>query len=70
MFAVSPTGVTRWSLGSVDFGTSLLLVVPSVFSVRLGVYVAHKVNRKYLRLGFAALAFVVAVKLVSGVVLA
>ncbi|NND73014.1 MAG: sulfite exporter TauE/SafE family protein [Rhodothermales bacterium] len=69
MFLGPPLGLSALSVGAVDFGTSLLLVGPSILSVRLGVYVAHRINRKALQLGFAALAFLVAIKLVSSVVL-
>jgi uncharacterized membrane protein YfcA len=64
----APASVSNFSWGAVDFGTSLLLVLPSIITVRIGVYVAHRVDRSALRLGFACLALIVAFKLISSVI--
>lgn len=51
------------AVGYVDGVRSLLLAVPSMLTARLGVWTAHRINTRALRLSFAGLAGVVAVRL-------
>ena len=55
--------VPGWGLGYVDVQHALLLAVPSMFSARLGVWTAHRVNTQALRWSFAAIAIIVAVRM-------
>ncbi len=61
------SGVSPVSMGYVDIGTALLLAVPSILTVRMGVQVAHRVNREVLRKGFAVIALIVVVRLLLSV---
>lgn len=51
------------SVGYVDALRGLTLAVPAMLTARLGVWTAHRINRRALRLSFAALAGIVAVRL-------
>lgn len=51
------------SLGYVDFGRGLLLALPAVLGARWGVHTSHAIDTRLLRWGFAALAVVVAFRL-------
>jgi uncharacterized membrane protein YfcA len=51
------------ALGFVDFGHAAILSLPAVFTARLGVWTAHRFNRRRLRQSFAVLALLVAVRL-------
>lgn len=63
----SVASASGFSIGYVDLGSALLIAVPAMFSVRLGVTLAHRVNRQSLRKGFAVIALVVVVRLLAGV---
>lgn len=56
-----------FSVGFVDIGSALLIAIPAMFSVRLGVITAHRVNRQSLRKGFALIALIVVVRLLWSV---
>ncbi len=62
-YALMGEAVTPSALGYVDVGRALLLAVPAVFSARLGVSTAHRINTRALRMSFAVLALIVAVRL-------
>lgn len=64
------TALPATALGYVDIGRAALLAVPSVLSARLGVWTAHQLPQRPLRLAFAALAVVVAGRLLYGALLA
>ncbi|MEX0822612.1 MAG: sulfite exporter TauE/SafE family protein [Rhodothermales bacterium] len=51
------------AVGYVDAVRGLLLAVPAMVTAHLGVWTAHRINRRALRLSFAALAGIVAVRL-------
>lgn len=51
------------SVGYVDILHALVLAIPAVITARLGVGVAHRVDTRALRMSFAAIAAVVAVRL-------
>ncbi len=51
------------AVGYVDPVRALLLAVPSLFTANLGVRLAHRIDQRALRLSFAAIAAVVAVRL-------
>lgn len=51
------------AVGYVDAVRSLLLSIPAIFTAHLGVSAAHRINRRALRLSFAGIAVVVAVRL-------
>ncbi len=55
------------ALGYVDWRGAAALAVPAVVTARLGVSTAHRVNVRAIRLSFAAVAAVVAVRLVWNV---
>ncbi len=52
--------------GYVDVGRALLLAVPALFSARLGVWTAHRIATRPLRLTFAAVAAFVALRMLYG----
>ena len=54
------------ALGYVDFGTGLLLAGPAVVGAQAGAVLAHRLDTTGLRWSFAALAIVVAGRLVIG----
>lgn len=51
------------AVGYVDVTRALVLSVPSLVTANLGVRVAHRIDQRALRLSFAAIAAVVAVRL-------
>ncbi len=51
------------AVGYVDAVRSVTLAVPAMITAHLGVWTAHKINRRALRLSFATLAGLVAVRL-------
>lgn len=51
------------AVGYVDAGHGLLLALPALVTARLGVWTAHRINTRALRLSFALIAAVVAVRL-------
>jgi len=55
--------VPSTALGYVDVGQALLLGLPAVVTARVGVWVAHRIDTRALRLSFAFLALLVAVRL-------
>lgn len=55
-----------WSLGYVDFGHSAILAGASVVSATFGARTAHRLPPRVLRYSFAALALVVAARLLIG----
>ncbi len=56
------------TLGYVDAIRGLFLAVPATFTARLGVRTAHRLNQRMLQLLFAALAGIVALRLLWDVV--
>lgn len=58
-------GTPPTALGYVD-ARALLLALPAIITVRAGVWTAHHVNRKWLQWSFAAIALVVAARMVWG----
>jgi uncharacterized membrane protein YfcA len=68
-YALLGTGVAGrpgLALGYVDVGTGLLLAGPAVLGAQGGAALAHRIDTKRLRWSFAALAVVVAGRLVWG----
>ena len=59
--------VPEGSLGYVDWRGSAALALPAIWTARLGVATAHRVNVRAIRLSFAAVAAVVAARLVWNV---
>ncbi len=57
-------GTPPTALGYVDFGQAVWLALPAILTARLGVKVASRVNVLAIRWGFAALATVVALRLI------
>ena len=57
-------GTPGTAVGYVDFGHAVWLAVPALFTARLGVRVAARVDVQAIRWGFAALATVVALRLI------
>lgn len=51
------------AVGYVDAVRAMVLAVPSLVTANLGVRVAHRINQRALRLSFAAIAAIVAVRL-------
>lgn len=60
--AATPVG----AVGYVDVGHSAILAVSAVISARLGAVVSHRLPTRAIRYSFAAIAFVVAVRLLYG----
>lgn len=63
------TGAVPGALGYVDVPHAALLSLPALVTARLGVLAAHRVNTTGLRLAFASLAGLVAVRLLWGAVM-
>jgi hypothetical protein len=61
-------GRPPFALGYVDVGTGLLLAGPAVVGAQAGTALAHRISTTWLRWSFAALAVVVAGRLVIGAV--
>lgn len=61
------SAVTETSVGFVDLSRAMMLSLPAAVTARLGVYVAHRINRLMLRRSFAMVALLVAVRLLWGV---
>jgi len=55
--------VPATAFGYVDAGQALFLAIPSIFTARLGVFVAHRINTRALRFSFAFIAAFVAIRL-------
>ncbi|QXD17041.1 sulfite exporter TauE/SafE family protein [Rhodocaloribacter litoris] len=64
--AGSDATVPGTALGYVDAGRALLLALPALFSARLGVWTAHRIDTRALRLSFAVVAVFVALRLLYG----
>ncbi len=64
---VSIEGITKFSMGYVDFGAALPLAFGGLIGGFGGAFLNHKINRKYLQWGFAVLAVVMAFRLLWGV---
>ncbi|GIV57907.1 MAG: anion permease [Rhodothermaceae bacterium] len=58
--------VPATALGYVDAGRAMLLAVPALVAARLGVWTAHRIDTRALRLSFAVLAAFVALRLLYG----
>jgi uncharacterized protein len=56
--------VPTTALGYVDFGHALALVFPAMFTARLGVAVAHRLESRRLKWAFAGLAALIALRLI------
>lgn len=68
VYALQGLGETAMfgAVGYVDAVRALLLAVPSLFTANIGVHVAHRINQRALRLSFAGIAAVVAIRLLYG----
>ena len=55
------------SLGYVDWRGAAALAIPAIVTARVGVSVAHRIDVRWVRLSFAAVAAVVAARLVWNV---
>ena len=64
---VDITGLTEFSSGYVDFGAALPLSFGGLIGGFGGVYLNHRINRKFLQWGFAVLAVVMAGRLLLSV---
>lgn len=62
-FARGVAPVPGLAAGYVDAGHALVLAVPAIVTARLGVWTAHRIDTRALRWSFAAIAAVVAVRL-------
>ncbi|MEZ4702193.1 MAG: sulfite exporter TauE/SafE family protein [Rhodothermales bacterium] len=51
------------AIGYVDFGHALALVIPAIFTARLGVGAAHRMDTRRLRWAFAGLAVIISIRL-------
>lgn len=60
-------GLTGYAWGTVDFGAALPLSVSGLAGGFAGAYITLKIKRQYLQFGFALLAVVIVVKLLSDV---
>lgn len=61
------SGITGFSVGYVDFGAALPLSLGGLAGGFGGAMLNHKINRKYLQWGFAALAIIMAGRLIWGI---
>lgn len=60
-------GITDFTLGFVDYGAALPLVIGGLIGGFGGALLNHKINRKYLQWGFALLAVIMASRLLLSV---
>lgn len=60
-------GLTQYTLGYVDFGTALPIILGTIFSAQLGVKHALMVNQRILKRLFAVLLLIVAIRMLFGV---
>lgn len=63
----SPSTLTEYHLGYVDFGAALPLAAGGLIGGFVGAMMNMKIRRKYLQVAFALLAIIMAVKLLSEV---
>lgn len=68
VLGIGVAGRPDLALGYVDVGTGLLLAGPAVLGAQGGAALAHRFETRWLRLSFAALAVVVAGRLVWGAI--
>lgn len=66
LFGAGVAGRPSLALGYVDVGTGLLLAGPAVLGAQGGAALAHRFETQWLRWSFAALALVVAGRLLAG----
>lgn len=58
------TASAAWTVGYVDVAAGAVLALPALLTSRLGVAVAHRLQRRTLSLVFSALALVIAIQLI------
>ncbi|MEX0685049.1 MAG: sulfite exporter TauE/SafE family protein [Balneolales bacterium] len=57
-------GISSYTLGYVDFGTSFAMVIGAIFGANLGAWLHNRVNLSYLQILFACLIFFVAAMMI------
>ncbi len=57
-------GITGFTVGYVDFGTTLPLIIGAVLGANTGALIANKINHRKLELVFATLALLVGLRLI------
>lgn len=64
--SLSPTsgGLTNYTIGFIDFGTVLPLVVATIFGANLGAWLSSKVQRRTFEVVFAIMALFIAVRMI------
>jgi len=67
-FTEQPTGLTRFTIGVVDFGTGLPLIVGAIIGGLIGVRVNHNLSPKTVRTGFALLILILAAIMLSNII--
>ena len=68
-FVVRGSGlsITASSIGFVDFKLAAILAIPAAITTRLGVSIAHRINRQRLRQIFGVLALLISIRLFLGI---
>ena len=66
-FTGQPAGLTRFTIGVVDFGTGLPLIMGAVIGGIIGVRVNHNLSPKIVRAGFALLILILASVMLSSI---
>ena len=61
-------GLTEYTIGYVDYGASLPLIIGGISGGFLGAYLNHKIDRKLLQWGFSALALFMAIRLIWDII--
>jgi len=66
-FTGHPVGLTRFTIGVVDFGTGLPLIMGAIIGGIIGVRVNHNLSPKIVRAGFALLILILASVMLSNI---
>ena len=67
MVDVQNSGLSSYHLGYIDIGASFLLAFGGLIGANFGTIINHKMNKKYLKWGFATLAIIMAFRLLWSV---
>lgn len=63
----SPVGLTEFTIGFVDFGSGLPLIMGAFGGGFVGVRIGHSLDQKYVQIGFSILILVIATMMISSI---
>lgn len=67
-FSGQPMGLTQFTIGVVDFGTGMPLIMGAIIGGFIGVRVNHNLSPKIVRAGFALLILILAATMLSNII--